>query len=54
MVTKMNYYELAKKLYKEMLNDGWTPSAACNEACISYPLSLQDQNKLWKYHSRIK
>jgi hypothetical protein len=48
------WYERAKALYREMRKDGWRPDAACNEAAISYPLTLDEQNKLWTYHKRYR
>ena len=46
-------YELAKKLYKQMITDGWNPEAACNEACISYYLILDEQTKMWTNHRKM-
>ena len=47
-------YERAKQLFREHLKDGWTIDAAVNDASISYPLTLKEQENLWRYAKRYQ
>jgi hypothetical protein len=50
----MSNFHKAVVLYEEMIKEGWVDLAAKNEASISYPLTLKEQNKIWKLKPQRK